>query len=429
MMPRALADRLPAWAKHLRLPPRTVRLRLTLLYGGLFLICGAGLLATTYVLVDHAISGHISYTYYGPHGATVVGCMTKPDAQTGASHPSGGSGTAATQLAAAGQRCMALALHQQASDLHALLVYSGIALAIMAVLSVALGWIVAGRVLRPLRTMRMTTQRITEQNLHERLALAGPRDELKDLSDTIDDLLGRLEEAFEAQRRFVANASHELRTPLTMMRTALDVTAGKPGPQPPQVTVLATKIRKGLDRADRLVDSFLTLARLQNGSRPGDAVVSLGQTASSALAERSRAIAATDLRVVQDLPDVAVQGSEVLLAHMTENLIDNAIRHNEPGGWVRVTTRADGSLARLVVETGGRVLDDREVRDLAQPFRRLGADRTGSANGTGLGLSIVAAVATSHNGTLDLHARAGGGLRAVITLPAVAEAAMAGLPA
>ena len=132
---------------------------------------------------------------------------------------------------------------------------------------------------------------------------------------------------------------------------------------------------------------------------------------------------------MQDLPDVAAQGSEVLLAQMSENLIDNAIRHNEPGGWVRITTRTDGPLARLVVETGGRVLNEQEVRELAQPFRRLGPDRTGSDNGTGLGLSIVAAIATSHNGTLDLHARAGGGLRAVITLPAAAEAAMAGLPA
>jgi signal transduction histidine kinase len=156
--------------------------------------------------------------------------------------------------------------------------------------------------------------------------------------------------------------------------------------------------------------------------------VSLGQLASAALAEHSEAIAAMELTVSQAGQDAAVAGSEILLTRMVENVVDNAVRHNQHGGWIQVTAQADGAQARLVVETGGRMLDDREIRELARPFRRLAPDRTGSENGTGLGLSIVAAIAATHHGTLDLHARAQGGLRVVITLPAAAQAVMTGLP-
>src|SRR5690242_11278089 len=222
-------------ASPLRLPARTVRLRLTLLYGGLFVASGAALLAITYVL-EHRLSGHIRVTT-GP-----VGAQNPPLGPA-----SNGVATRSAEVAPQVHR----------DYLHELLVGSGVALAIMAVVSVWLGWLVAGRVLRPLRTMTATTRRISEENLHERLALPGRRDELTALGDTIDGLLGRLEAAFVAQRRFVANASHELRTPLAMIRTSVDVAAGKPGPVPPEVNVLAGKVRRGLDQADRLIESFL----------------------------------------------------------------------------------------------------------------------------------------------------------------------------
>ena len=397
-------------ARALRLPPRTVRLRLTLLYGGLFLLCGAALLAITYVLVDHA-APFAAYRYQGPHHL-VVGCsLTARHGIAIARHP------------AASGPCERLALQQHASLMSTLLAREGIALAIMAVAAIALGWLVAGRVLRPLRVMTAAAQRITERNLDERLGLQGPDDELKTLADTIDELLGRLEWAFEAQRRFVANASHELRTPLTMMRTALDVATGKPGGPPPQVAVLAAKVRIGLDRADALLESFLTLARLQRGAAPAwpSEAVSLPGTAAAVLAGHAEPIAALGLTVERDLADAPVAGSAVLLTRMTENVIDNAVRHNEPGGWIRVITGTGGPHATLVVETGGRVLDHGEVSHLAQPFRRLGNDRTGP--GTGLGLSIVAGIAEAHGGTLGLRARPEGGLRVAVSLPLAAGGA------
>jgi signal transduction histidine kinase len=170
------------------------------------------------------------------------------------------------------------------------------------------------------------------------------------------------------------------------------------------------------------------LARAQNGSFTGGTTASLGQLASAALAERSQAIAAMQLTIEQAGQDAAVAGSEILLTRMVDNVIDNAVRHNQPGGWIQVTTQADGAQARLVVETGGRMLDAGEVRELARPFRRLAPDRTGSDNGTGLGLSIVAAIAATHHGAMDLCARPQGGLRVIIELPAAALAAMAERP-
>ena len=425
-MPKVLAGRLPGRAWR---PRRTVRLRLTLVYGALFLACGAGVLAITYVLVGHATAR--DFTYQGPGGAVgdVMGSSHSP---APGSHLQTGSGAALTpQQQALARRLQDLAASQHGQVLHQLLMQSGIALAIMAVLALALGWVVAGRVLWPLRTMTAAARRISQENLHERLALTGPRDELTALGDTIDGLLGRLESAFEAQRRFVANASHELRTPLTMIRTALDVATGKPQPPGQEVTSLASKIRKGLDKADRLLEGFLMLARAENGFLGDETTLCLGQAASNALAERSEAIAAMKLTVDQACHDAPVHGNAVLLTRMIENVIDNAVRHNQPGGWIQVTTHADGPQAQLTVETGGRVLDEQQVSKLAQPFRRLGADRTGSGTGTGtgLGLSIVAAIAATHDGTLDLHARPQGGLRAVITLPAADRTAVAGAPA
>ncbi len=409
--------------RWLRLPPPTIRLRLTLLYGTLFLCCGAGLLAFIYLMADDVTSRTFNYTYDGLNGTETVACGT-------ANRPGNGGPGLSPGARAGGylvRECQALAAQEHASVMHQLLAYSGIALAVMALAAAVLGWLVAGWVLRPVRSITAATHAITAHNLHQRLALPGPDDELKALADTIDDLLGRLEREFEAQKRFIANVSHELRTPLTMMRTSLDVATGKPGAPAPQAALLAGKIRKGLDKADRLVDSFLVLARAQRGAEPPGVTVSLGETAEAALAERGQAIAGKRLTVEHDLADAPVQGTALLLARMTDNLIDNAIRHNQPGGWITVTTRAEGTQARLVVENGGPMLDQRDVRELAQPFRRLGGDRTSTGNGTGLGLSIVAAIAAAHNGTLGLTARADGGLRAAITLPAAAARTLAGV--
>jgi signal transduction histidine kinase len=365
--------------RWLWLPARSVRLRLTALYGSLFLVSGAGLLAITYLLVRGA--------------ATTTTATTRTP---------GGPGLIATQ---------------HSLDLHQQLVQSGIALAIMTIVSAALGWLVAGRVLRPLRAMTLATRRISEDNLHDRLALRGPADELKELADTIDGLLERLQAAFESQRRFVANASHELRTPLAMMRTTLDVAVAKPAGVPPQLQALDANLRQDLDHADRLLEGFLMLARAQHGTVTDQTSVALQRIVDAALAARSDAITDKQIEVQTVLAPVRVIGSEMLLERMVENVIENAVRHNQPNGFINVVCEIHNGAARLIVESGGAVLDERSVAQLAQPFRRLGVERTHSENGVGLGLSIVAVVAAAHGGALELHARSRGGLRVQITVP------------
>jgi signal transduction histidine kinase len=400
--------RLPNW---LRLPRRTVRVRLTILYAVLFLFSGALLLA----IASGVAVGRSSVARRSPASA---------------GHP----GRVPTRIQSL-QSQVAL-LHLQVANLqsalanppgpgqlgHVLLVSSLIALAIMTAVSAVLGWLVAGRALRPVSQMTTAAQRISEDSLHERLAVRGPRDELKELGDTIDGLLARLEYAFAAQRRFVANASHELRTPLTTMRASLDVALAKPEPAPPQTVALAGRLRAELDKIDALLDAFLVLARAQHRHLPGHTTLPLDYVVGAALADQAAAIHARNL-TVQDTSGPAgawVTGSQALLSRLVENVIGNAVCHNADGGWIRVTTLTDGGRASLVVENGGEILDQRQVDELAQPFRRLGADRTGSDNGSGLGLSIVAAIAEAHGGTLDLQARDGGGLRVCVELPSAA---------
>ena len=411
------AQRLPGRPTWLRLPGRTVRVRLTVMYGILFLVSGAVLLAIASG-VTVARSG--SQVSMAPRQAVPSTALARAEARI-------------QELQAQVQGLQAQAASQPAHNSLTgnLLIASLIALAIMTVISVALGWLIAGRALRPVREMTAAAQRISEDSLHERLASRGPQDELKELGDTIDGLLERLEVAFNAQRRFVANASHELRTPLTTMRAAIDVALAKPEPAPPQTVALAERLHTELDRIERLLEAFLVLARAQHRPMPGQAVLPLDYIVGSALADQAAAIRAMDL-TVQDSSGQGgawVAGSQALLSRMVENVIDNAVCHNTPGGWIAITTRAGGGGARLVVENGGQVLDQQQVTELCQPFRRLEADRVGTDKGSGLGLSIVASIAEAHGGTLDLRARPGGGLRICVSLPAAAATTSAAVPA
>ena len=378
---------------------RTVRMRLTALYCVLFVLSAVVLLAIT-----NGVGSSTSQT------TTVT---------------SGGA-----------QQGRTVAVHAQTATSHQYLLGSAIALGVMVVVSVAAGWLVAGRVLRPLRVMTATTRRISADSLHERLAIDGPGDELKDLADTIDALLERLDGAFAAQRRFVANASHELRTPLATMRVSLDVAVAKPGPVPPGTITLADQVRTELDRVDQLLEGLLVLARAQHGALPGRTVLPLDYVVSAALAAQEDAITARNLTVqqVSGSDGIWVEGSQLLLRRMADNVIGNAVCHNRDGGWIRITTTAGNGAARLTIENGGDILDPAQAAGLAQPFRRLGADRTGSDDGAGLGLSIVAAITHAHRGSLQLHARPGGGLKVTITLPLAPRAAaitgsQAGVPA
>ncbi len=366
-------------------PRPSIRWRLTLLYSLVFLSCGAALLAITYWLFANFA--------YSPPKEPFNPVMVQ------------------LQTAISVQRSIGL---------HRLQLYSGIALAIMGIVSVGLGWLVAGRVLAPLRTITATADRISDTNLHERLGMSGPRDELRLLADTIDRLLARLEAAFDAQQRFVANASHELRTPLAMMRTTLDVAIAKPGGAPAQTHELDAELRVDLDHADQLLESFLTLAHVQNGQLEERNQVALEPLVRSALSDRAGQIAAKELTVEVDLDPVTVSGSPTLLRRMLENVIENAVRYTDPGGLVEIALTPAGSRqAQVVIASSGPLLDPGAVAQLAQPFKRLSQDRTGSQDGHGLGLSIVAAVAAAHGGRLDLCAPPEGGLRVLIVLPAV----------
>ena len=399
------------------LPRRTVRLRLTALYGVMILVSGAIVLGIASGVV---VARSSSEAVRSPGQQPPQSALSRADARI-------------QQL----QHQLAAQNNHTASGLsHNLVIGSVIALAIMTVVSLLVGWLMAGRVLRPLREMTVATRRISADSLDERLAMPGPSDEMKDLADTIDGLLERLEGAFAAQRRFVANASHELRTPLTTIRASIDVAVAKPGPVPPPTIALADRLRTELDRVDQLLEGLLVLARVQHGELPGRATLSLESAVSAALAARAANIAAKRLTVQHSTGQDGtwVQGSQALLCRMVENVIDNAIGHNADGGWVSVATGIDGHRARLVVENGGDVIDQRHVDQLGQPFRRLGADRTGSDTGSGLGLSIVAAIAAAHLGTLELRARPEGGLRVSIMLPLAAQAGnarrtRAGVPA
>ncbi|MFE7106808.1 sensor histidine kinase [Streptomyces sp. NPDC057575] len=314
-------------------------------------------------------------------------------------------------------------LERRLADVHAqqnhrLLVGSLIALLVMAGVSLLLGRILAGRVLRPLRLITAATRRISAENLDQRLAVTGPVDEVKELADTVDGLLERLEASFVAQRRFVGNASHELRTPLATMRASLDVAAAKPEPAA-QTVALVGRLRTELDRVDHLLDGFLVLARAQHGTLADRTPVSLGELAREALTGRAGDITAKKLTVDDDAVgrDAWTPGSRALLSRMVENMVDNAIVHNQQRGWIRVATERDGTGTHFVVETGGRVLDQAQVDRLTQPFQRLGADRTGPEGSSGLGLSIVAAIVAAHGGRLTLLARPEGGLRVAAAMP------------
>jgi signal transduction histidine kinase len=379
----------------IRWRPRTIRVRLTLLYASLFLASGVLLLVLVLFLVFRE---PILVTFAAKPGPTPA-----PDpALPSLSAPAFGV-----------QR--GLAVTPTWSTVRAVIAEAAICLATMAATSAGLGWIVAGRALSPLRTITAKTRCISERNLHERLALVGPPDETAELAQTIDGLLTRLQLAFEAQRRFIANASHELRTPLAMIRTSVDVAVGKPQPVPREVTLLAGKLREGLDTADRLLEGLLLLARAQNSGGMETAAVGLADLATSALTVRAAAIAAKNLTVERCGDPVAVRANPVLLGSLVDNLVDNAIRHNEPDGWLRITTGAEHARTRLTVESGGPVLDQRSLDLLGQPFQRLGSERT-APPGTGLGLSIAAAVAAAHGGMLVLHARPEGGLRVEVEL-------------
>jgi signal transduction histidine kinase len=375
-------------------PRRSIRLRLAALLTALFMLLGGALLGVSYALVrSNLTADHTEAFRRDADGVTVP-------------H---------VREAAADDRRFA-ALIQQAQDrfadeaLRELTVQYLAVLGAMVLLSGALGWLVAGRVLRPMSEITATARRVSKESLHERIALQGPDDELKQLADTFDSMLARLEAGFERERAFVRNASHELRTPLSVIQTEADVTLADEAEDPEALRRAVTVMREAGLRSERLIDALLALARAERGAYP-KTDVDLGELVQELIDDTD----VDGLRLELALRPARVLGDRHLLRTMAANLLDNAVRHNTADGWIEIRTESNGEETRLEISNSGTVITAEEAASLTEPFRRLGTARTG--DGLGLGLSIATTVAQAHGGDLAIAPLERGGLRVSIRLP------------
>ena len=389
------------------LPRRTARLRLTALYGGLFLACSTALLAVTYGLVQRAIADPPPPTLSGPnHG----GVKVAPDFIL---LPAGNRVSGAKWLHVLEATLANDIAH---SDLEQVLIQAPIALAIVTVVALGLGWLAAGRVLRPLGAITATARRISASNLNERLGLRGPDDELKALGDTLDELFARLEAAFVAQRHFVANASHELRTPVARERAMLQVALDDPGTTTETWRSTTREVLASNAEQEDLIEALLTLASSQGGLEYREPV-DLAAIASKVLQAPRPEIPRLGLCVEAATRPAALDGDPLLAERLVANLIGNAVRHNVPGGRVEVATATRHGRAAFSVTNTGPVIPPADVDRLFQPFQRQGGRRAQGGTGHGLGLSIVRAIATAHGAAISAHAQPGGGLAVEVTFP------------
>jgi signal transduction histidine kinase len=383
--------------------PRSIRLRLAALLTALFVLLGGALLGVSYALVrsnltherQHQLGTETTSDSNGDPGLSELHESLQPEQR----------GLLLEQVRAAQEELADEALRDLTLQYLAIM-------AAMTVLSGALGWFVSGRVLRPMSEITATARRVSNESLHERIALEGPDDELKQLADTFDSMLGRLEEGFDRQAAFVRNASHELRTPLSVIRTEADVTLADEPDDPEALRRSLEVVREAGVRSERLIDALLTLTRADRFDHRRNELD---------LSELVRRLAdETDfdgLRVELVLRPVWVLGDRELLRTMAANLIDNAVRHNSADGWIEIGMGATAQDSRLEISNSGTVITAEEAASLTEPFRRLGAARTGY--GLGLGLSIAASVAQSHGGRLTIDPLERGGLRVTVDLPAV----------
>jgi signal transduction histidine kinase len=381
-----------------------LRARLTLIYGGMFLVAGFVLVSVMYLLVRNRLQ---------PTSQVVVSTVTGP-----------GPGQATSPgdpKALEGQLARAINTYNSGT-LRSLLQYSLLTVCLILVVAIGIGWLMAGRTLRPLKEITGTARRVADRSLHERIALQGPQDELKELADTFDAMLERLDQAFVGQRRFAANASHELRTPLAINRTLLEVALGDPDASPDLVqlgrTLLATN-----ERSERLIDGLLALAGSEN-ELSSRVPVDLADVGGQALDQLAGEASERGIAVHARLAPAVVSGEGVLLERLALNLVQNGIRHNAPGGWVEAVTRRQNGSAELVVANTGPTIPPYEVDALFEPFRRLHTERTSSDRGVGLGLSIVRSVIRAHGGGVTATPRDGGGLVVRVMLPLMPAAAI-----
>ncbi|MEW1859160.1 MULTISPECIES: HAMP domain-containing sensor histidine kinase [unclassified Streptomyces] len=399
--PRPAWDPPPAESPPPWLRP-TIRIRLTVLYGGMFLIAGVVLLWIIYLLAAQAISKGSQLPFQiATINVTPGSCITVDQSTT------------SEQLHQMVSSCMQ---HQRDIALNTLLKRSLLALIGLAVVAFAFGYVMAGRVLAPLGRITRAARGVAGSDLTRRIELDGPDDELKELADTFDEMLERLERSFTAQRRFVANASHELRTPLAINRTLLEVQLADPDASP-DLQQLGKTLLSTNERSEQLVEGLLLLARSENEIVDRKAV-DLAEAASRALEQTRGEAEAKGVALRESLAPAVVQGNGVLLERIALNLVQNAVRYNVPAdGWVDVTTSAEHGQALLVVANTGPVVPAYEVDNMFEPFRRLRTERTGSDKGVGLGLSIARSVARAHGGVITAEPREGGGLVMRVAIP------------
>jgi len=378
----------------------TVRARLTVLYTGLFALCGAVVVGVSYSLVARLGTfgpGQQSLSSPGVPASVVALC------QSGKLHR---DGPAIAKCNAALQQVGA----QHQLTLSHLLEYSLVTLAVVMAVAAVLGWVFSGRALRPVRQVTAAARAASEHNLSARVALGGPHDELGELAETFDEMLDRLQAAFEVQRRFIANASHELRTPLAVIGTTVDVVAGNPDSTPGDLRAMAAEVRAAADHAEHLVGALLILARNEHGLSVHEEV-DLATVAEDVLDSAGLG----DRQVHVGLEPAVISGDPVLAERLVANLVDNAARYNVPAGDIWLSTRTAEGSSELTVANTGPVVSPADTERLFQPFQRLN-DRT-SHDGVGLGLAIVASIATVHGGTATAHPRDGGGLSVTIVIP------------
>jgi signal transduction histidine kinase len=380
----------------------SARSRLTLLYALLFALGGTALVLITYLLVTHTL--HPATTPPIPQSIQQALARCLQAAQKG------GAGVLQKCAAVYASGVQAGASAQRSTTLSHLLTYSLLSLAGATLLAAVAGWIVAGRILRPVHRLTAAARAASEQNLSQRIALQGPRDELRELADTFDTMLERLDRAFTSQRQFIANASHELRTPLTLMRTTMDVVLAKPEPTREELVSMAADIRQAAGHCERLIEALLVLARNDQARALTDPL-DLAAVAEDALEGRT----ANGITTTTTLGEAPVTGDGVLLERLVSNLLDNAERYNTTGGTVAISTTSHDATSVLRVVNTGAVVPADMVERLFLPFTRLD-DRT-RHDGFGLGLTLVSSIATVHNGTVHGTAIPTGGLDITVRLP------------
>jgi signal transduction histidine kinase len=376
---------------------RTIRLRLTALYGSVFLLSSAALLTLGYLVVRstlrtrHPLTDALRRLGFHPRSEYDLGFRP---------------GTHNARLV------HAVEVNIINGTLHRLLFEYLAALLLVTAISVVTGWLLAGRALAPLRKITATARRVSGENLGERIALQGPSDELKELANTFDRMLERLDGAFESQRHFVANSSHELRTPLAIMRTEIDVALADPDASVVELRAMGEAVRDTVDRCESLIASLLVLARSE-ATTGHEEPLDLAELAGDCITDLSARAQKAQIEIRTDLQEAWIDGDPSLIERMVANLIDNGIRHNEEGGWLSVTTETRDRRVLLRVANGGERIDPEAAAELAEPFRRL--SRT--VQGFGLGLSIVQAIAAAHRGDAVLDPQSEGGLEVTVALP------------